>query len=116
MSTAPKMDSPANYVLGHSVPEYERLMLQGRLLRPLTERFMRAAGVGPGMRVLDVGSGMGDVALIATDIVGPGGHVHGVDRDRAVLERTRERMVQQGCSSWVSFDAGNLDEFSSAQP
>ena len=40
-----------------------------------TERFFRAAGVVPGMRVLDIGSGMGDVALLAADIVGPGGKV-----------------------------------------
>jgi 2-polyprenyl-3-methyl-5-hydroxy-6-metoxy-1,4-benzoquinol methylase len=55
----------SNYVLGQSVHEYERLMLQGRLLRPYTEKFFRAAGVVPGMRVLDIGSGMGDVALLA---------------------------------------------------
>jgi len=27
------------------------------------------AGIGPGMHVLDLGSGMGDVALLAADIV-----------------------------------------------
>jgi ubiquinone/menaquinone biosynthesis C-methylase UbiE len=29
----------------------------------------------PGMRVLDVGSGAGDVAFLAADLVGPGGEV-----------------------------------------
>jgi hypothetical protein len=33
----------SNYVLGQSVHEYERLMLQGRILRPYTEKFFRAA-------------------------------------------------------------------------
>jgi hypothetical protein len=56
--------TPSDYVLGRSIHEYERLMLQGRLLRPYTEKFFRAAGLVPGMRVLDVGSGVGDVALL----------------------------------------------------
>ena len=35
------MSSPtaSDYVLGQSVHEYERLMLQSRILRPYTERF-----------------------------------------------------------------------------
>ena len=54
--------TPTNYVLGKSAHEDERLMFQARLLRPYTERYFRSAGIVPGMRVLDVGSGMGDVA------------------------------------------------------
>lgn len=106
------MSTPSNYVLGQSTHEYERLMLQGKLLRPFTERTFRSAGVGPGMRVLDLGSGMGDVALLLAEIVGPGGTVVGLDRDAAALERARARTLEQGCSSWVSFQAVNLDDFS----
>jgi ubiquinone/menaquinone biosynthesis C-methylase UbiE len=109
------MSSPSNYVLGQSTHEYERLMLQGRVLRPYTEKFFRAAGISPGMRVLDLGSGVGDVALLAADIVGPGGRVVGLDRDPAALGRARQRTVDQGCSSWVSFHATNLDEFTTAE-
>ena len=107
------MSSPtaSNYVLGQSVHEYERLMLQARMLRPYTEKFFRAAGLAPGMRVLDVGSGMGDVALLSADIVGPGGRVLGIDRDAAALDNARRRTDEQGCSSWVEFQASNLDEF-----
>ncbi len=86
-------------------------MLQARMLRPYTEKFFRAAGLGAGMRVLDVGSGMGDVALLSADIVGPGGHVLGIDRDAAALDNARRRTDEQGCSSWVEFQASNLDEF-----
>lgn len=107
------MSSPtaSNYVLGQSAHEYERLMLQARMLRPYTEKFFRAAGLAPGMRVLDVGSGMGDVALLSGDIVGPGGRVLGIDRDADVLANARRRTDEQGCSSWVEFEASNLDEF-----
>jgi len=110
MSVSP----PASYVLGQSLHEYERLMLQGRVLRPYTEKFFRAAGLVPGMRILDIGSGMGDVALLAADIVGLGGRVLGIDRDAAALDHARRRATEQGCSSWVSFQTANLDEFKTA--
>jgi ubiquinone/menaquinone biosynthesis C-methylase UbiE len=102
---------PPSYVLGQSPYEYERLTLQAKIVRPFTERFFTMAGVGPGMRVLEVGSGMGDVALLAAEIVGSGGHVLGVDRDAAALENARGRARQAGCSSWISFHASALDEF-----
>src|SRR5689334_14613083 len=103
-----------NYVLGQSEYEYERLTFQAKLLRPFTDKFFRMAGVSPGMRVLDIGSGMGDVAFLAAEIVGPGGSVLGIDQDAAGLEKARERSRQQGCSSWVSFEAGKLAEFETA--
>jgi SAM-dependent methyltransferase len=109
------MATPSSYPLGQSTHEQERLMLQGRVLRPYTERFFRAAGVIPGMGVLDLGSGVGDVALLAADIVGPGGRVIGLDRDAKGLDRARQRTVEQGCSSWVSFQATDLDDFSTVE-
>jgi len=105
---------PPNYVLGQSTYEYERLTLQAKVLRPFTEKFFTMAGIRPGMRVLEVGSGMGDVALLVAEIVGSGGRVLGVDRDATGLENARERTHQDGCSSWVSFQASNLDEFNTA--
>ena len=58
------MSIPSNYVLGQSTFEQERLMLQARILRPYTDRFFRAAGLRPGMQVLDLGSRVGDVAFL----------------------------------------------------
>src|SRR6476469_6471129 len=50
-------DSPPGgpYVLGHSDRELDRLLNQARLVDPIPRRFIQAAGVGPGLRVLDVG-------------------------------------------------------------
>jgi SAM-dependent methyltransferase len=67
------------------------------------------------MRVLDLGSGMGDVALLAGEIVGPHGAVLGVDRDAAALVRARQRAREHACSSWVSFQQSELEDFSSTQ-
>ncbi|PZR66858.1 MAG: hypothetical protein DLM66_12325 [Candidatus Dormiibacter spiritus] len=39
------------------------------------------------MRVLDLGSGMGDMALVAAELVGSGGQVLGIDRSPAPVEK-----------------------------
>ena len=49
------------YELGHSDWELKRLQRQARLVDPFTMQFFRDAGVAPGMRILDFGSGAGDV-------------------------------------------------------
>jgi SAM-dependent methyltransferase len=79
------------YPLGYSSPEAERLERQAAFLNDLTEKIFTLAGLRPGMRVLDVGCGMGDVSLLAARLVGPGGSVVGVDRDPQGLERARAR-------------------------
>lgn len=82
-------DSP--YVLGHSERELDRLNRQARLVDPITRRFLGSAGIVPGMRVLDVGSGTGDVSFLAADLVGAGGEVVGTDRSPAALAMARRR-------------------------
>ena len=72
------MTNPA-YVLGHSAFELERLARQERLIGPSTRDYFLAAGIAPGMRVLDVGSGTGVVAFLAAELVGPSGEVIGTD-------------------------------------
>jgi ubiquinone/menaquinone biosynthesis C-methylase UbiE len=84
------------YALGRSADEHQRLLEQAAFLRPLTERVLRAAGIGPGMRVLDVGSGVGDVAFLIAELVGPAGEVVGVDLDGAALGKARDRARVQG--------------------
>jgi ubiquinone/menaquinone biosynthesis C-methylase UbiE len=79
------------YALGRSDNEHARLTEQANFLRPLTERFFKKAGIAPGMSVLDVGSGVGDVAFLVAELVGPSGRVVGVDMDGAALEKARKR-------------------------
>jgi cyclopropane fatty-acyl-phospholipid synthase-like methyltransferase len=70
----------APYILGHSDAEISRLQTQAAILRPITERLLRNAGIRPGMRVLDLGSGAGDVAILAAELVGPKGCLLGLTR------------------------------------
>ncbi len=95
------------YTMGRSDEETERLIEQSRLLRPITERFLKSAGLSRGMRVLDIGSGAGDVALVAAELVGPEGEVVGVDMNPEILETARERVRQTGHRN-VRFLAGDL--------
>src|SRR5262245_18226564 len=83
--------STITYVLGHSDRELDRLAVQARLIDPITRRFFRDAGIVPGMRVLDVGSGAGDTAFLVAGLVGETGEVIGVDRALAALVTARRR-------------------------
>jgi hypothetical protein len=56
----------ADYVLGHTSVEQQWLIRQARVLAPLTQRFLRDAGISSGMRVLDIGCGMGANANLGT--------------------------------------------------
>ena len=77
----------ATYPFADRAAEYERLIQQGnRISDPLTKMLLEAAGLAPGMRVLDLGAGAGNVARLAAEIVGPTGHVTAVDADPEAVE------------------------------
>ena len=54
------------------------------------------AGLAPGMRVLDVGSGPGRIAIPAARRVGPTGQVVALDIQPAMLQRLEERGAAEG--------------------
>jgi ubiquinone/menaquinone biosynthesis C-methylase UbiE len=84
------------YILGHWEREIRRLMLQVAILRPITERLLRSAGIGRGMRVLDLGCGAGDVSMLAAELVGASASVVGIDRSREVIAFATERTRTAG--------------------
>jgi ubiquinone/menaquinone biosynthesis C-methylase UbiE len=100
----------AAYVLGSSEAEHARLMRQAKILAPYTERLFRDAGIATGQRVLDVGSGVGDVALLAATLVGRTGSVLGIDQDGDALRKARSRSIASGMSN-VQFLQTSLEEF-----
>lgn len=79
------------YVLGSSDQEIARLDGQAASIEAATRLLLRAAGTGPGMRVLDLGTGLGHVARLVADLVGPGGQVVGLDTNTRLLEVARAR-------------------------
>jgi ubiquinone/menaquinone biosynthesis C-methylase UbiE len=96
------------YAFGHTDAEHDRLIRQAARLAPLTERFFREAGIGPGQRILDLGSGVGDVAMLTARIVGPSGEVVGVERDMPSIVRAQQRVTEAGLRNvtFVQADVG----------
>jgi SAM-dependent methyltransferase len=84
-------------------------------MQPATERLLRGAGIGPGMRVLDVGSGAGDVALISGEMVGPGGSVLGIDLHEESVLAAAERAGARGANN-VAFAVGEMDTYEADTP
>jgi SAM-dependent methyltransferase len=101
--------SEPEYVLGRTAEETERLKAQAAFVQPFTERLFRDAGIGQGMKVLDLGSGAGDVALLAARLVGSEGEVVGIDTNPSILDTARARARDAGCSN-VSFAAGDITD------
>src|SRR3954447_5669048 len=104
MTTSASTPAPAaapgtGYVLGHSSAELARLQAQARMLAGPTGAFLTLAGIGPGMHVLDLGSGAGDVAFLVAGRVGPEGSVVGVDSSPTAVEHARERARHEGITN-----------------
>jgi SAM-dependent methyltransferase len=107
--------APPEYVLGRSEQESQRLVKQSLLVRQSTERIFRKAGIVLGMRVLDIGCGVGDVSFLAAELVGETGSVVGVDRDPGVLALARRRATENGLTN-VTFEESEIDHVALTEP
>jgi len=96
-----------SYPFKSSKDERQRLIAQDELVAPLTQRLFERAGITSGMRVLDIGSGSGDVAFSAARLVGPRGSVIGVDRDSAHVAFAEQRAKTDGLTN-VRFMVGDF--------
>jgi ubiquinone/menaquinone biosynthesis C-methylase UbiE len=114
MAAATLEGSPV-YALGHSADELNRLIEQGRFFGDLTAQVLREAGLGAGMRVLDVGCGAGDVSFLAAGLVGPTGTVTGVDRSPEAIDLATRRAAAAGLTN-VRFRTGDLTELVPDEP
>ena len=97
----------AEYTMGRSEGETERLIEQSQLYDNMTRRFFLRSGIAKGMKVLDVGSGAGDVALTLAEFVGPDGTVIGVDVNPDILKTAQARADAAGFTN-VEFIAGDI--------
>src|SRR6266849_3723391 len=107
--------SSPSYALGSTDAEHERLIRQATWLAAHTERLFREAGIGPGQRVLDLGSGVGDVALIAARLVGPSGEVVGIERDPRSIALAAARMAEADLRN-VSFTQSDAAQIPGDKP
>ena len=93
------------YIMGRNSRETHRLGVQGKLYATHTRHLLAQAGIEPGMRVLDIGCGGGDVALEVARLVGPTGSVIGVDSDADLLAVAEQRMAAEVVHNVVSQQA-----------
>ena len=96
---AASIEDSTSYMLGRTNGEHERLIRQGRLIANSTRHFLEDMSLRPGMRVLDIGCGTGDVALLAATMVAPDGEVLGIDLDESALQLARHRAARQGLAN-----------------
>lgn len=103
------------YVCGHSARELDRLEAQSALFRDITRDVFVEAGIGSGMRVLDIGCGAGDVSFLAHELVGPAGSVVGIDRAPEALVVARRRADERGFEG-IAFVTGDVTEQGASGP
>lgn len=104
------------YVFGNSNTELQRLINQSKHFGELTEDVLRKAGIEPGMRVLDVGCGSGDVSFLLAKMVGTGGMVIGVDKSVEAVELARQRATAAMLTQ-VEFGVADITgDFQLAEP
>ena len=92
--------------MGRSKEETERLIKQSQLYDDVTRRFFLRCGISKGMKVLDVGSGAGDVTFRLAELIGPEGQVVGVDVNPDILKTAQTRADRAGLSN-VEFIVGD---------
>lgn len=101
--------SDTGYELGHEAGEVERLNVQGRALAGPTRVLLEAAGLREGMRVLDLGSGAGDMSFVVADVVGRGGEVVGIERAPEAVAEATARAERLGRGN-VRFVLGDIHD------
>ena len=91
--------------------ESRRLELQSNIIDDTTRRVFENAGITPGMKVLDIGTGAGDDAMILSGIVGYGGKVVGIDNNQYMLATAKKRVREENIINieFILGDAGSAE-------
>ena len=108
----PEAQSSGTWGSGEAAAEWRRgAAARLEAFGPATELMLDLAGVKTGSRVLDVGAGAGDSALMAARRAGPGGHVLATDISASMLEIAMESARHDGLAnvSTQVADAQHLD-------
>jgi SAM-dependent methyltransferase len=98
-----------HYLIRGGLEGRERLRVLGRVMRPTTLALLERAGVGAGMRCLDVGCGGGDVTFDLASLVGATGRAVGVDVDATKVELARAEAAQEAVTN-VEFRVSDVTE------
>jgi SAM-dependent methyltransferase len=103
------------YSLGSDDTEIARLQQQAAMIAEPTAVLLRRGGIVPGMRVLDLGSGPGDVSFQVAEMVGPDGSVVGVERDPVQIDTADRRRGERNARN-VVFRQGDARTYTDDKP
>src|SRR5262249_52812970 len=96
MHQAALRGAPGSYVLATGQAADYRLRILHGLYGAGTRRLLAGSGLRRGMRVADLGCGVGMVTALLAELVGPRGHVVGIDASAAQLAQARQRLSPGG--------------------
>ncbi len=100
-----------NYIIEGGAEGKKRLHVLSEILSEYTRQLLLREGSIEGQSVLDVGSGSGDVAIMAAGLVGQSGSVTAVDFDRDIITLAEQDTEVKGISNirYIAQDVHNLD-------
>ena len=87
---------PEHYILATGGKDVKRLQLLHQVYGPGTESLFHRVGLRPGMRVIEVGCGSGNIACWVAEQVGPEGFVTAVDVSSDQIEQARRQADSRG--------------------
>jgi SAM-dependent methyltransferase len=100
--SSPNPASIGQYSLATGRAATRRLEILESLYGPGTRQLLDVAGLRAGMRVVDLGCGVGTVTHTLAEMVGPSGYIVGVDLSADQLEQARQR-IQSAAVTNVGF-------------
>ena len=103
------------YLFGRSAGELQRLARQAALVEPETEELFQRSGIIAGMHVLEIGSGAGDVAMLAGRMVRPNGSVLGIERSADSVGLATDR-VAAAANINARFEVGDINSYQPSTP
>ena len=103
-------DEADRYALRGGKWGYDRLLLLSRDRWPDTAALFKRAGLGPGMRCVDLGCGGGEVTQEMARLVSPTGSVVGIDMDSVKLDLADKAAQDRGLKN-VAFRKMLVDDW-----
>lgn len=107
--------STNSYIIRGGLSGRERLRLLARVMRPATLALFDRAGVRSGMQCMDIGCGGGDASIDLARLVGPTGHVTGIDFDPVKIELARQEAASADLQN-ITFQVADVAGEASPEP